>query len=379
MRVLLYSHAFHPSTGGVESVSRTLAEGLVAKGVECVVLTRTPRAAQDHEDAALFPFQVVRRPHTGAILHWLRWADVVLYNGASLALQPWVTLLRKPYLWVHVGYQVSCIDGLGWADGRPAPATPWASFRFHLRRAGPVRASLDGVKLLLRRFTAHALVRRNIAITQWMAQAQPLPRQVQIYNPFPIDRFRQAAPAEAATFDFVYLGRLVSEKGVDTLLRAFGKVVAQATHRPRLLLIGGGDRMAEMIALADSLGVSQDVHFAGNQSGDALVRFVGSGAVGVVPSTWHEPMGGVAVELMAAGRGLIVSARGGLAECAGDAGLTFANGDEQALADCMLRLLADPGLARELGARARRRAAQFAPDRFVEQYIDLLHACTRAR
>ena len=168
---------------------------------------------------------------------------------------------------------------------------------------------------------------------------------MQIYNPFPIDRFRDAAPVNAAPFDFVYLGRMVSEKGVNTLIQAFARVAAQAPARPRLLLIGDGDRMAQMQALARSLDVEGDVHFAGRQSGQELVQWVGQGAVGIVPSAWQEPMGGVAVELMAAGRGLIVSEQGGLAECAGDAGLRFANGDAQALADCMLRLLADPRCA----------------------------------
>jgi glycosyltransferase involved in cell wall biosynthesis len=209
-----------------------------------------------------------------------------------------------------------------------------------------------------------------------MANAQPLPRQIQIYNPFPIDRFRNAAPASQAEFDFLYLGRMVSEKGVDTLIQAFARVVAQAPKRPRLLLIGDGDRLPQMQQLATSLGLASDVCFAGRQSGHALVEWVGKGAVGVVPSAWKEPMGGVAVELMAAGRGLIVSEQGGLAECAGDAGLRFSNGDAQGLANCMLRLLADPQLRQTLGQRALQRAALFAPERFVDQYIDLLRATT---
>jgi len=89
-------------------------------------------------------------------------------------------------------------------------------------------------------------------------------------------------------------------------------------------------------------------------------------------------MGGVAVELMAAGRGLIVSEQGGLAECAGDAGLCFANGDPDALAQCMLKLLNDPQLRSSLGERALQRADLFAPGRFVDQYIELMRATLRA-
>ena len=374
MKALLYSHVFHPSTGGVETVSRTLAEGLAARGIDFKLLTSTPAG----DDRTTFPYEVIRAPDAARVKELLDWADVVLFNGASLALQPALILARKPFIWVHVGYQVSCIDGLGWVDGEAAPMTPWASLRFHMRRSGALRGAIGGLKLVLRRIVARRFVSRHVAITQWMDKAQPLPRQVQIYNPFPIDRFRGAAPVAQASYDFVYLGRMVSEKGVDTLLHAFAEVVRQAPASPRLLLIGDGDRMEQMQALARSLGVNAQVHFAGRQSGQPLVDWVGQGAVGIVPSAWQEPMGGVAIELMAAGRGLIVSEQGGLAECAGDAGLLFRNGDVQALAQCMLRVLAEPQLRHVLGERALRRAALFAPERFVDQYIDLLRATARS-
>ncbi|WP_077000610.1 glycosyltransferase family 4 protein [Variovorax sp. KK3] len=373
MKVLLYSHVFHPSVGGVETVSRALVEGFVAQGVDCTVVTQTP--AKGGEEAS-FPFEVVRQPSSARVRELLRWADVVLFNGASLALQPWVLLYRKPFAWVHVGYQASCIDGAGWVDGKAAPLTPVASFLFHARRGGWVRAMKDGTKLLLRRSIAKFGVTRNVAITEWMNQALPLPRQVQIYNPFPIERFR-AADREGAEYEFFYMGRLVQEKGVDTLIRAFAKVLARQGGRPRLLLIGDGSARPALEQLVGELGIASSVHFAGAQSGEGLVDWVGKGLIGVLPSVWYEPMGGVAIELLAAGKSLIVSAKGGLAECVGDAGLTFPNGDDEALAAQMERVLEDPALRAAQSAKARERAAGFMPARFVTQYIDMLGGIAR--
>jgi hypothetical protein len=88
MKVLLYSHVFLPSTGGVETVSRTLAEGLVQRGVECILVTSTPMGGDEIE----LPFEVVRQPTAARVRALLGWADVVLFNGASLALQPWLIL-----------------------------------------------------------------------------------------------------------------------------------------------------------------------------------------------------------------------------------------------------------------------------------------------
>ncbi|OUM03551.1 glycosyltransferase family 4 protein [Variovorax sp. JS1663] len=373
MKVLLYSHVFHPSVGGVETVSRALVEGFVAQGVDCKVVTQTPAEGGTDES---FPFDVVRRPSAVRVRELLRWADVVLFNGASLALQPWVLLYRKPFVWVHVGYQASCIDGAGWVDGKPAPLTPVASVLFHARRGGWLRAMKDGMKLLLRRGIAKFGVTRNVAITEWMNRALPLPRQVQIYNPFPIERFR-AADREGAEYEFFYMGRLVQEKGVDTLIRAFARVLARQAGRPRLLLIGDGSARPELERLVAELGIGSSVFFAGAQSGEGLVDWVAKGMIGVLPSVWYEPMGGVAVELLAAGKSLIVSAQGGLAECVGNAGLTFPNGDDEALAAQMLRVLEDPALRAEQASKARERAAGFMPGRFVTQYIEMLGGIAR--
>lgn len=368
MKVLLYSHAFHPSLGGVETVSMALAQGFVANGVACKVVTQSEA---DGEAAPDFGFEVIRRPGRAEARALVQWADVVLFNGASLALQPWVLLQRKPFVWVHVGYQAACIDGLGWVDNAPAPLTPLASVRFHARRSGWGFALREGLKLALRRAVAKRAVHRNVAITRWMDQALPLPRQVQIYNPFPIAQFA-GADRPNPEFEFFYMGRMVQEKGVDVLVHAFAEVRRRHGPGPRLLLIGDGGARPDIERIVAEHGIGDAVVFAGKQSGAALVDWVGRGGIGVLPSVWYEPMGGVTIELMAAGKCLIVSAQGGLAECVGDAGLVFPNGDAMALADRMLELLNDPARRDALAAAARERARQFLPERFVAQYIALL-------
>lgn len=373
MKVLLYSHAFYPSTGGVETVSMALAEGFARRGIECKVVTRTPRDPARH-----FAFELIDNPGTAQIRALVRWADVILFNGASLALQPWVLLSRKPFLWVHVGYQACSIDGAGWHDNQRTPLTPWASFRHHFKR-DPMTGLRDGLKLLVRRFVATRCVTRNIAITQWMDKALPLPHQVQIYNPFPTERFAAIGDASGAEFDFMFLGRLVPEKGVDTLIRAFAEVTRRHPQPVRLLIIGDGDRRAELTRLATEQGVGGSVVFAGQHRDDALAQWVAKGRIAVLPSVWYEAMGGVAVELMAAGRNLVVSALGGLAECMGEAGLVFPNGDAAALASCMLRLLNDRALCAQQAALARARAARFAPEPFIDEYVALLERVAPGR
>ncbi|MDD5557487.1 MAG: glycosyltransferase family 4 protein [bacterium] len=78
----------------------------------------------------------------------------------------------------------------------------------------------------------------------------------------------------------------------------------------------------------------------------------------VVPSVWREPFGIAAVEAMAAGRPVVASRSGGLADIVEDGatGLLVEPGDARALAAALERLVVDPALRGEMGRAGRERA-----------------------
>lgn len=97
----------------------------------------------------------------------------------------------------------------------------------------------------------------------------------------------------------------------------------------------------------------------------------------VVPSTWDEPFGLVALEAMATGRPVCASKVGGLESTvrAGETGLHFEREDAQALAAVLERLLDSESLRREMG-RAGRRCAEtnYAWDVIVKNHYEPLIA-----
>jgi glycogen synthase len=369
MKILLYARAFHPMVGGIETVSATMAELFNKLGHECSVLTPVENREPDP-----FGYKVHRNPGILKTIKLVRNADIVISKGASVAMIPYCLLLFKPFIWIHSGYQASCDDGLGWVDGEPAPLTPKASIAFHYRRSGLLYAAKAAFKLYLRRFACRHVVAMNVAITDWVAMRQPFKKQIRIYNPFPIYRFSGAPQAQETKYDFVYLGRLVSEKGVDTLIKAFAQVVKQNPYDPlTLLIIGDGSWRQRLESLTKELGLENRIIFAGLKTGPELIEMIQQSRVAVIPSEWEEPMGGVALELLAAGKPVIVSRRGGLAECVGDAGLLFDNGDEVMLADCMMRLLKDNELRASLLEKAKEQVNKFDPEMLAREYISLFN------
>jgi glycosyltransferase involved in cell wall biosynthesis len=268
---------------------------------------------------------------------------------------------------------IQAVDGFGWYEDQPAPLAPLASLLFHFPHAGLVNTLKAAKNLFLRRLTAQ-VVDVNVAVSAHLDSRQCLPRQVVIYNPFEMDSFGRTSLSQAkedlANSDctFAFLGRLVSGKGIFDLVRAFATICDQ---RARLKIIGDGPDRLRLEQLVAELGLNGQVVFSGLKTGDELVAEVRKSGIFVLPSIWEEPMGIVGLELMAAGKPLIVSQVGGLSECTGPAALKVPNGNVSILAETMTILRGNLVLQHQLMEASLERVQQFRPDNAVEEYLSM--------
>ena len=109
MKILLSSHFFHPSVGGIEEVSRNLAHEFMRAGHEVKVVTYTRES-----DDADFPFSIHRRPGPLELLRLVEWCDVFFHNNISLRTA-WPLLLHtRPWVVAHHTW-IARVDGsIGW-------------------------------------------------------------------------------------------------------------------------------------------------------------------------------------------------------------------------------------------------------------------------
>ena len=162
------------------------------------------------------------------------------------------------------------------------------------------------------------------------------------------------------------VGRLIPIKGHIVLLRAF----AQARLRLpslRLDIAGRGPLEPALRALAKELGIEDAVRFRGHVS--PVQRAIEDAAVVVVPSM-GEGFGMVALEAMERARPVIAAEIGGLGELVDDGvtGCLVPAGEAEPLADAIVRLGSDLGLAAELGRAGRTRALeQFLQERCTDR------------
>ena len=150
----------------------------------------------------------------------------------------------------------------------------------------------------------------------------------------------------------LFVGRLVAQKDVSTLLRAMARL---REARGVLLIAGIGPLHQALEAQAAALGVGDRVRFLGQRDDTSALM---SAATMVVLPSLVEGLSNVVLESMMCGRTVIASRTGGNVELVEHerTGLLFDVGDDASLAACMHRLVDDPGLGITLGQAARDKA-----------------------
>lgn len=157
-------------------------------------------------------------------------------------------------------------------------------------------------------------------------------------------------------------GRIVPQKGFDTLIRAMPAVVTEIPD-VRLTVAGEGVDREMLMTMATSLGVGAHVRFLGHVTREEIHDLMAATRVVVMPSR-HEGMPLVALEAAERGRCVVGTDVGGINEVVVDeaTGLLVdgeaVEDDPALLARAIVRSLAEPGLAERLGSAARERAAE---------------------
>ena len=190
---------------------------------------------------------------------------------------------------------------------------------------------------------------------------------------------REQRPALADPPTVAFAGRLVREKGVETLVNAFATAV-RSVPTARLLIAGAGPKRVELERLAVSLGIADRVTFLGHVDPQQLERELGAVWVQAVPSLWREPWGNAAGEALMRGTAVVASCTGGLADLVDHerTGLHVPPGDAAALAAALVRLLGDRNLAETMGRAARDHALrELAPQRYVDRLLDVYASVAR--
>ena len=176
-----------------------------------------------------------------------------------------------------------------------------------------------------------------------------------------------------AQFTVLFVGQFRPYKGVHVLLQAMSQV-----RGAQLLVAGQGQEEQAYRALAAELGL--DVEFHIGVDDNQLCQLYDRAHTVVLPSVSQaEAFGIVLVEGMAAGCIPIASYLPGVRDVVGRSGFLFPAGEASQLARILCSLRDDRVLVRQMGERARLRAADFRQERIVSDYEHLIAALIESR
>lgn len=322
MQIVIRSLTFLPKVGGLENMMHQLAHTWAQQGHAVTVVTAVT------EEAAPQAYTVLRNPTEKKVRQLIRAAD--LYLEANISLKTCFTGLRFRKKWV-VSHQLPYLD------------TNWKR---------PVKRYLS--------WFAH-----NICCSAYVVHTLPAPAVV-IPNSY--DSIFKHLQLPERPYDFIFAGRMVSDKGVDLLITAFIQYHQNHPHSC-LLVVGDGPERAAQEARITAVGMTAAVTFTGILRGEALVAAYNSAKIAVIPSRWPEPFGIVALEALACGCGIVASNGGGLPEAAGIWGHYFNNGDVDGLSAALAKAIQQYPTTVAAFPAIQQYLQQHTPEAIAQQYL----------
>lgn len=329
MNILVFTTAFYPSMGGIEKQTLHLIQEFLSMGHNVRVIHIQDQIVTSSYRTPPQPgIEVYCRPGFFKTMSLFFWCNTLFMPNFSLK-GIWFLFFSPFKKWV-----VSHND-------------------FYLCDK---KSIITRLKLLAIKFAS-----KNISVSKSVAQYIGTDSQV-IHNCYDDKIFK--VYDEKRLYDFVFLGRLVSQKGVDLLIKACKNLTDSFT----LNIIGDGPERPRLEGMVHEYGLEKNVKFLGIMEGEQLAILLNRHKTMVIPSVGEEGFGIVALEGLACGCRIIAANAGGLTEAVNTFGKIFEMGNlekleqllKQELNDCkeLNFRIQDPNLKNYLVAHKRKDIAR---------------------
>jgi glycosyltransferase involved in cell wall biosynthesis len=333
MKILFFSHTFYPVIGGIESISQMLALNFHDRqDISILVVTRTKEIGK-----LQFPFQVIRDPSLRTLLGLIKWCDIVFENNPCLGMSWPNFLIRKPKV---VGLHTWLVQ-----PGKKIKIYQWVK-KIALNDYNSVIACSNKIR----------------SLTFNKAQI--------INNAYDSKLYNQSTAIK--TKDFVFLGRLVSDKGADMCIDLINNLNQNHHKSYTLTIIGDGPEMEKLKNKVLELNLYKQVSLLGFLPPASIQLELRQHHFLLVPSRWEEPFGIVVLEGMGCGCIPIVSDGGGLPDAVGNAGVIFKRNSIIDLVTKTTELLNNKNLQKQIRENMETHLENHTVENVAQRYYDII-------
>jgi phosphatidylinositol alpha-1,6-mannosyltransferase len=372
MRLLEITNDFPPMLGGIENYTYSLVNRWPSEDV-MVVAPEVPGAAEFDRTV---DYEIVRIPSGRVLLPTRRLVRTVA--DVARRHQTDVIHFSSPFPVAFLGPRLLEETGIPYAVTlHGSELVCWGS----LPASGALmRRSLQRASVLLPVSTFTARAARRLV-------PKRTPPCIVVTPGVDCDRFAPPPGTSVPSASrpekgpvVLAVSRLVARKGPATLIRAMPSVLERIPEAQAVIVGGGRDRQ-RLERMAEGLGISRCVRFAGPQPWHDMPRFYREADVFALPT--RERFGGLETEgfplvyLEAAACGLpaVAGEAGGVRDAVldGVTGYVVDGRSAGEVSATLVRLLEDPGHARLLGEQGRHRVtSQFSWDHVATQFRAVL-------
>jgi glycogen synthase len=316
MRILLIPNTYAPVLGGLQTVTHNLAKHLLGSGHQVQVVTnRYPRSLPAHEMLEGVPIHrlLLLSPNIDSLRR--RRPDLFLAScyfspHSSWRLRNLMRSFRPRVVNVHFpDHQIRFVLALR----RQFEFRLVVSLHGHdIEKIGNGLVPSTRLQSILREADAVTACSQHLLDQAIRVEPSIAAKGQVIHNGVDPERFTDKSfHFHPRPYLFAF-GRLTHKKGFDMLLEAFAQAQA-AVQGTDLIIAGEGEEWNALGLQAQRLGLAGRVHFRGRATPEEVVRLLNGALFVVVPSR-SEPFGIVALEALAAGKPLLATSTGGLAE-----------------------------------------------------------------
>jgi glycosyltransferase involved in cell wall biosynthesis len=381
MRVRMIVRLFFPWVGGAERQAHKLAKMLKTKNVDVQIITGWwYRGTSQQEFLDGIP---VFRNHTLWEMFGIK--GLRRFGGYLYMVSLFWHLWRR-----RADYDILHVHGLNYHTAVAVLAARWFHRKTVVKLANSGQASdihkmRIGQQLPLSRFllplalqSDRFVATNHMIVEELISAGVPADRIVQLPNGVEIDSI--PVKVNYALHDpvrLIFVGRLHEQKGLETLLAAFQKLIRRYPNRNlRLQLLGDGPLRNDLAALSEQTGIALQVDFLGMTG--HVFEYLQQADIFVLPSR-AEGLSNALLEAMACGLPVVVSDIPANTDVIEDKqnGLTFTKGDPESLANAVTSLLEQAALREQVGRTARqtiesRYSLEFIAERYIALYNDML-------
>lgn len=364
MKILILNYEYPPLGGGAATATLNMLKRF--KGKKDLEITLLTSSVSEYKEDINQNINIIRLDiGKGGDIHNQSLKDLIMYSLKALV---WLVKNVRQYDLIHAFFGTPC-GFLAMLTGKPyivslrGSDVPFYSEKYAILYKYIFQYL---VKLIWKR--AEYVVANSGGLRDLAYETYDKKEIGVIYNGVDVDIFHPGVKDKG--FNVVSTARLIERKGIDYLIKAFGKF-AEGKEDVELRLFGGGSQKEELEQLTKDLKLEDKVKFFGEKKREELALNVPKSQIFVLPSK-NEGMSNSLLEAMASSLAVIATDVGGTKELVDEKnGLIVGLESVEDIYKALEKMYQDSKMVEEMGKVSRERTEDMSWENMAEAYLKL--------